>query len=91
MIDRVAAIRERLSAQLSPQRIDIIDESQLHAGHLGAAAGGGHFRLTIVSEKFKGQSMLQRHRLVYAALDDLMPTEIHALSIQALTPAELEK
>ena len=87
-MDRVNAIRERITEHLMPDSIDIIDESHLHAGHPGAAAGGGHFNVTIVSEKFKEQSTLQRHRMVYAAVDDLMPTEIHALSIKALTPEE---
>ena len=88
MADRVAMIRERLEHALSPVLIDIIDESHRHAGHTGAASGGGHFNVTVVSDKFTGQSTIQRHRMIYLAVDDLMRTEIHALSIKALAPEE---
>lgn len=68
--------------------IEIEDESALHAGHEGAKSGGGHFRLRIISEKFIGLAPLARHRLVYDALGEMMQRDIHALSIQALTPDE---
>ncbi|MBX6319157.1 BolA family transcriptional regulator [Pigmentiphaga sp.] len=84
---RIDLIRERLQA-LAPAELDIRDESHLHAGHAGAAAGGGHFRLRIVSSRFAGLNRLARHRLVYDRLADLMPSQIHALAIQALTPEE---
>jgi Stress-induced morphogen (activity unknown) len=87
--DRVTMIKERLEKALSTTRIAVIDESHLHTGHAGAKSGGGHFSVTIVSDKFTGQSMIQRHRMVYLAVDDLMRTEIHALSIKALTPEEV--
>lgn len=87
-MDRVAAIRERLQNALSPQRLDIADDSHLHAGHAGAASGGGHFSVVIVAPGFDGRSGIERHRMVYQALSDLMPREIHALSIKALTPEE---
>jgi len=87
-MDRVAEIKARLERELSPTTIDIIDESHLHAGHAGAASGAGHFNVTIVSEKFAGQSPIERHRTVYSALDDLMKSEIHALSINAQAPEE---
>ncbi len=88
-MDRVATIRERLQAALAPEHIDIVDESHKHAGHAGAReSGGGHFNVTVVTESFRNQSPIQRHRLVYAAVEDLMPHEIHALSIRALTPEE---
>lgn len=80
-------IRERLAA-LDPVRIDLADESALHAGHAGAQSGGGHFRLTIVSPRFRNESTVARHRLVYAALGPLMRREIHALAISALAPEE---
>ena len=85
-MDRIAEIKSRLECELSPTYIDIVDESHLHAGHAGAASGAGHFNVTVVSERFAGQSPIQRHRMVYAALDDLMQTEIHALSIKAQIP-----
>lgn len=87
-MDRVAAIRERLTQQLSPEQLEIVDESHLHAGHAGAASGAGHFAVTIVSDKFQDKSLLERHRMVYMAVDDLMRSEIHALSIQARTTEE---
>ena len=83
-----AAIRERLAA-LDPQSIELLDESDSHAGHAGARAGGGHFRLTVVSHRFAGRDKLARHRMIYAALGPLMQREIHALAINAFAPDEL--
>jgi BolA protein len=81
-------IRQRLAA-LEPESVVLDDESAQHKGHAGAASGGGHFRLTLVSPRFRNLSTLARHRLVYEAMGDLMQREIHALSITALTPEEL--
>lgn len=86
---RTHIIEERLRAKLTPESLEVVDESALHAGHEGAKAGGGHFAVTIVSPRFQGQSSLERHRLIYQALNDLMHKEIHALRITALTPEEL--
>lgn len=80
-------IHHRLAA-LEPVSIDLVDDSALHAGHAGARSGGGHYRLTIVSPTFTGKSTMARHRLVYAALGDMMRHEIHALAIQANAPEE---
>lgn len=85
---RVELIRERLAAALSPSALEIVDESDLHAGHEGARDGGGHFRVRIVADRFTGLRAVQRHRLVYQALGDLMQTEVHALAITALTAGE---
>ncbi len=85
----VAQIESRLSAALSPMSLHIDDESALHAGHAGARDGGGHFRVEIVAEAFTGKGTLARHRLVYDAVGDLMPSAIHALAIRALAPDEL--
>jgi BolA protein len=85
----MALMRARLRA-LDPETIDIYDESAQHAGHAGARAGGGHYVLLIVSRRFAGQSRVARHRLVYAALGELMQTQIHALAITAYTPEELQ-
>jgi BolA protein len=82
-------IRARLEQTFSPARLDITDESHLHRGHAGAASGAGHFSVVITSAAFSGQTMVQRHRLVYRAVSDMMPGEIHALSIQALAPEEI--
>ena len=83
----IDAMRDRLAA-LDPVKIEIIDDSAMHAGHAGARSGGGHFRLTIVSPRFAGCRTMERHRLVYDALGPLMKREIHALSIDARTPDE---
>lgn len=88
-LGRVEMIRERLINALAPTRLEITDDSSQHRGHAGAASGGGHFSVTIVSEKFNNQNMIQRHRLVYLAVNDMMPAEIHALSINALSPGEV--
>jgi BolA protein len=87
-MNRVEAIRAALQAAFDPVLLDIEDESHLHAGHAGARSGKGHFRVRIVSAAFAGQTPIARHRAVYAALDALMQTDIHALSIQAQTPEQ---
>ena len=84
-IDRITAL---LQAGLAPLECQVEDESALHAGHAGAASGGGHYRLRLVSSRFEGQPRIARHRLVYDALQDMMQNDIHALAITALTPAE---
>ena len=81
-------LRERL-AGLKPSRLEVIDDSAKHAGHEGARSGGGHYRLLIVSDEFSGKSTVTRHRLIYSALDELMRSKIHALSIQSLAPDEV--
>ena len=80
-------IRERLAA-LKPVSLDLRDESEQHAGHAGAASGGGHWQLTIVSEAFRGKNAVARHRMVYEALGDLMKRDIHALKIEAFAPEQ---
>ena len=85
---RVAAIRDAIESALQPQSLDVQDESHLHAGHVGARDGRGHFRVTVVSTVFEGLASLARHRAVYAAVGRLMETDIHALSIDARTPGE---
>ncbi len=83
--NRVEAIRTRLSEALEPAALEVIDESHMHIGHAGARDGKGHFRVKITSDRFLGLPLLQRHRLIYEALGDLMETEIHALGIEAET------
>lgn len=85
---RVERIRAALEAAFAPSRLEVEDDSHRHAGHAGARDGRGHFNVLIVSQAFAGKSPLARHRAVYAALGDMMQTDIHALSIQARTPAE---
>jgi BolA protein len=71
--------------------LSLHDDSQRHAGHAGAASGGGHFELYIVSDRFAGLSRVARHRLIYDCLGDMMRQQIHALAIDARAPNELEK
>jgi BolA protein len=87
MSDRIQLIQDKITTALSPTYFNIIDNSAQHAGHAGAKSGG-HFDVTIVSEQFAGLSSVKRHQLVYSVLQDLMNTEIHALSIKAYTPEE---
>lgn len=84
---RVEMIRNAL-ASLQPQRLEVFDDSHLHAGHAGARDGKGHFRVTIIADCFRGMAQLKRHRTVFTALDALMKSDIHALSIDARTPEE---
>ncbi|HEB92766.1 MAG TPA: BolA family transcriptional regulator [Gammaproteobacteria bacterium] len=86
MSNRIEQIRAKLIAALSPVSLEIEDDSHLHAGHAGARGGGGHYTVHIVSSAFEGRPPLARHRQVYAALEDMMQKEIHALSIKASTP-----
>ena len=79
-------IRDRL-ASLEPQLLEIVDDSAKHAGHAGNR-GGGHFTVTVVSSQFSGKSPIMRHRIIYQALQDLIPSRIHALSITAHAPED---
>jgi BolA protein len=86
---RPERIRALLTEALQPTALELTDESALHAGHAGAASGGGHYRLRIVSPRFEGLRLVMRHRLVYDSVHDMMHTEIHALAITAVAPSEL--
>ena len=90
-MDRCGHIEARLRAELAASHVDVADESHLHAGHAGAASGGGHFRATIVSERFAGLSRVARQRLVYETLAAEMKREIHALSMQTFTSEEFRR
>lgn len=86
--DRQDQIKARLETRFSPDELLVKDQSHLHAGHAGAKDGRGHFDVTIVAAAFADKSRLERHRMVYDALADLMESDIHALRIKALTSAE---
>ena len=85
---RSARIESLLRERLGARHVEVIDESHLHAGHAGAAGGAGHFRAVVVSPLFQGKSLVDRQRLVYAALAEMMGPEIHALAMQTLTPEQ---
>ncbi len=86
----VARSMEQKLAALEPSRLELTDDSALHAGHEGAKGGGGHYRLTIVSQQFSGKNTVARHRMIYAALEPMMQRQIHALAIRAYAPDEAE-
>lgn len=85
---RVEAIRSAIRGALAPLALDVEDESHKHIGHAGARDGRGHFRVDVVSRAFAGMTPIARHRAVYAAVGELMTTDIHALAIRARTPEE---
>jgi BolA protein len=87
-MNRIDTMNALLRENFEPLACQIEDESALHAGHAGAASGGGHFRLRLVSVRFEGLSKVSRHRLVYDCLRELMQKEIHALAMTLLTPSE---
>jgi BolA protein len=86
MQERIVA---RLTAALDPVLLDVIDESDRHAGHAGARAGGGtHYRVQVVSARFERQSRVERHRLVYGLLAEEFADGLHALALVAKAPGE---
>jgi BolA protein len=85
-LDRIGGL---LDSALAPAALEVGDDSHLHVGHAGAASGGGHYRVRIVSERFEGLRLVMRHRLVYDAVQGMMHTDIHALAITAIAPSEL--
>ena len=87
-MNRIERIRALLEAGLSPLLLEVSDDSHQHAGHEGARDGRGHFSVEIVSEAFTGKPSLARHRAVYAALGDMMVTDIHALTMKVMAPGE---
>ncbi len=86
--ERAARIESILGTAFEPTKLQVKDQSHLHAGHAGAEDGRGHFAVTIVSDRFADHATIARHRMVYDALGDMMQTDIHALSIRALTEDE---
>jgi BolA family transcriptional regulator, general stress-responsive regulator len=87
-MDRRTRIEDRLRAAFAAVSLEVIDESHLHRGHAGAAGGAGHFRVRLVSERFRGLNRVARHRLVYDALAAEIGPEIHALSLELGAPGE---
>ena len=85
--NRVERIRTRLEQVFSPNELEVFDESHLHEGHVGAKDGKGHYRVYIVSEQFVRTRPLERHRMVFKALGEMMKKDIHALSVVAQPPS----
>lgn len=88
---RKAEIIKRLNTTFEPETLGVEDESYLHQGHEGAKDGRSHFRVLIIAEAFEGKNLIDRHRLIYAALDEMMRVDIHALAIDAWAPDELDR
>lgn len=86
---RAERMQALLTAELTPVECRIEDDSAKHAGHAGAASGGGHYRLHLVCAAFEGKNRVARHRLVYDCLREMMHSDIHALAINAIAPSEL--
>jgi BolA family transcriptional regulator, general stress-responsive regulator len=82
---RLEKIREKLTAALEPTELEVIDDSAAHRGHAGAAGGAGHYTVKIASPLFTGRSKVQNHRLIYEALDGMIPDDIHALKIEIIS------
>ena len=87
-MDRRKRIEELLRAAFAPLELEVTDESHKHRGHAGAAGGAGHFRVRLVSERFRGAARLARHRMVYDALASEIGPEIHALALELAAPGE---
>ena len=85
---RALAIEHALRDTLEAQHVEVVDQSARHEGHLGARAGGGHFQVVVVSDRFRGLSRIGAQRVVYEALGELMINDIPALSLRTLTPEE---
>jgi BolA protein len=83
---RIRQMDSLLRQTFNIHNLEIEDQSHLHAGHAGAKDGKGHFRVLIVADEFAGLSPIKRHQLVYAAVGDMMNTDIHALIIDAQPP-----
>ena len=86
----MAHMRSCLETAFAPDELDIIDDSHLHAGHAGAKSGKGHFSVRIISERFSGKKPLDRHRMVFEALGEMMEKDIHALSVTATAPRQIK-
>jgi len=89
--DRAQLIQQRLTTELGAIHVELLDDSARHADHLGLQGGGGHFRVLVVSPPFDNLSRVAAQRLVYQALGDLMTSDIHALEMQTLTPAQWQQ
>ena len=84
-------ITRRLKEAFDPKTLGVEDESYLHEGHEGAKDGRGHFRVLIITDAFEGKTMIERHRMIYRELDEMMRLDIHALAIDAWSPEELDR
>ena len=89
--ERRKEILKRLEEAFEPETLGVEDESYMHKGHEGAKDGRSHFRVLIISEAFEGKNLIDRHRMIYRVLDEMMRIDIHALAIDAWAPDELDR
>ena len=89
--ERKKEITRLLAEAFDPETLGVEDESYLHEGHEGAKDGRGHFRVLIIAGIFEGKTMIERHRMIYLVLDDMLRLDIHALAIDAWSPDELDR
>ena len=89
--ERRKEIFKRLEKAFEPETLGVEDESYMHKGHEGAKDGRSHFRVLIISEAFEGKNLIDRHRMIYRVLDEMMRIDIHALAIDAWAPDELDR
>ena len=90
-LERKKEITRRLKEAFAPEVLGVEDESHLHEGHEGARDGRGHFRVLIISDAFTDKAMIERHRMIYRVMDEMMRLDIHALAIDAWSPGELDR
>lgn len=87
-MSRAERITALIESAFAPCEVSVRDDSHLHVGHEGARDGRGHFTVTVISPSFEGLRPIERHRAIHQALEGMMSTDIHALSIHAKTPKE---
>ena len=90
-LERKKEITRRLREAFDPETLGVEDESYMHEGHDGAKDGRGHFRVLIITDAFEDKTMIERHRMIYRELDEMMRLDIHALAIDAWSPEELDR
>jgi BolA protein len=90
-LERKKEIIHRLNEAFEPESLGVEDEGHLHEGHEGAKDGRGHFRVLIIADAFSGKSMIERHRMIYRVMGEMMRLDIHALAIDAWSPGELDR
>ncbi|HEY8517489.1 MAG TPA: BolA family protein [Candidatus Binatia bacterium] len=90
-MDRAAELERRIVEALEAEHVEVLDDSAQHRGHAGARGGAGHYTVIVVSRKLEGLDRVARHRAVYEAAGDMIPKQIHALSVRAYTPEEWQE
>lgn len=87
-MNRVDELKHRIRTTLGAELVDVHDDSAQHRGHRGARGGAGHYSVVVVAERFAGMDRVERHRAVYDAVGDMMPSQVHALAVRAYAPEE---